>query len=51
MYELGDKVFQKLDPNERLGTIVEKIYNRYLVRWEDNGKTWVYPASWLEKKS
>lgn len=49
MYEVGDRVFLKLDPKQALGTIKEKIYSRYFVVW-DNGRTWIYPASWLEKK-
>jgi len=48
MYSLGDRVYLKTDPIRAAGTIVELIYNRYIVLW-DNGRRWIYPASWLDK--
>lgn len=44
--EVGDRVYLNTDPRKDEGTVVEVMHNRYFVQW-DNGRTWIYPRSWL----
>lgn len=50
MFSIGDRVFLRTDPMKALGTVRDIMAGRYFVSW-DNGRTWIYPASWLEKIS
>lgn len=41
-YEVGQAV-QHFETGE-LGKVVQKVYTRYLVTWDRDGKTFIYPA-------
>jgi hypothetical protein len=50
MFQIGDKVCLRIDPLKDEGVVADIYHNRYFVTW-NNGRTWVYAASWLEKIS
>lgn len=43
----GNRVYLRTDPSKGLGTVMEVLHGRFIVRWDD-GHAWVYPMCDLE---